>query len=53
MNKRILFAILAIAFLVGSLLRWMAGSASYGLMLFFFALLCSWFSFKSGSNRPD
>lgn len=33
MNKRILFAILAIAFLAGAILRWMAGSVSYGLML--------------------
>ncbi|MEQ4532691.1 MAG: hypothetical protein ABN478_15495 [Mixta sp.] len=47
MNKRILFAILAVAFLAGAVLRLMSGATAFGLMLLFLAGAAAWFSLKS------
>ncbi|GLR11012.1 hypothetical protein [Mixta theicola] len=47
MNKRILFAILAVAFLAGAILRFMAGGMAYGLMLLILAGASAWFSIKA------
>ncbi|WP_167391870.1 hypothetical protein [Mixta gaviniae] len=47
MNKRILFAILAVAFFVGAILRWSMGGTAFGLMLLFLAVASAWFSIQS------
>ena len=47
MNKPLLFAILAVAFLAGAILRFMAGGMAYGVMLLIMALASTWFSIKS------
>ncbi|KAF0861212.1 MAG: hypothetical protein E7C36_15915 [Mixta calida] len=47
MNKRILFAILAVAFFTGAILRWSSGGTAFGLMFLFLAAAAAWFSFKS------
>lgn len=47
MNKRILFAILAVAFFIGAILRFMSDSMAYSLMLLILAGASTWFSIKS------
>ncbi|YCI30726.1 hypothetical protein M1E08_07780 [Erwinia sp. PK3-005] len=47
MNKRLLFAILAVAFFVGAILRFMADGMAYGVMLLILAAASAWFSIKS------
>ena len=49
MNKRILFAVLAVAFFIGGTLRLVAGGTgtAYGIMLLIMAGAATWFSIKS------
>lgn len=47
MNKRLVFAILAVAFLAGAILRFIAGSMSYGVMLLILAGAATLFSIKA------
>ncbi|WP_397215196.1 hypothetical protein [Pantoea osteomyelitidis] len=51
MNKRILFGVLALAFLLGSILRWVTTGGFAWLLMLFFAALCAWFSIRS-SDKP-
>lgn len=47
MNKRLLFAILAVAFLAGAILRFIAGGMAYGVMLIILAGAATWFAIKA------
>ncbi|MGD8162345.1 hypothetical protein [Pantoea sp. FN0307] len=47
MNKRILFAILAVAFLAGAILRFMASGMAFGVMFLILAAASAWFSIKA------
>ncbi|MDU4093599.1 MAG: hypothetical protein E7H57_10065 [Pantoea sp.] len=47
MNKRLVFAILAVAFLAGAILRFMAGGMAYGVMLLILAAVSTLFSIKA------
>lgn len=50
-NKRLLFALLALAFLLGSLVRWITVGGFGWLIMLFFAALCAWFSIKSSDRH--
>lgn len=50
LNKRILFGVLALAFLLGSILRWVTTGGFGWLLMLFFAALCAWFSIKSSGK---
>lgn len=52
MDKVILFAIFALAFLIGAIMRVISGLWLHALILFFFAALCAWFSLASARRRP-